>query len=354
MSLKRSRRERIAGRQFALREADGEPAFALFRRAVGKRVRYDASLRALLQRVVADRAGGLQRRIDVAGIEELFALLGMVGPYAGVAIGLQFDAHLDAVGGGLVAGGALRGLRLGQRAQQVLHVVADLVRDHIGLREFAGVAGATVKARFDLTKKRRVEIDAAVARAVERPHRRLREAAAALLRAGEQPQPRRAILLTARPEHFAPGVLGIAQHGCDELTHRVDRRAGAPAGRPVGLLVVRSAADAFRAADQHARIDAGRPADQPELDHGSNAEAAAPAGYTETTAAESATGAAIVLDILAAAEIIPTHSICLRKQQLRSLLKPSAASNVIHFATPLGLLKSRLNRQNLPSRRYCR
>src|ERR1700690_827178 len=67
--------ERIAGRQFALREADGEPVFALLRRAVGKRVRHDASLRVFLQRVVADRAGGLQRRIDVAGIEELFALL---------------------------------------------------------------------------------------------------------------------------------------------------------------------------------------------------------------------------------------------------------------------------------------
>src|SRR5450759_5135527 len=262
MSLKRSRRERIAGRQFALREAGGEPAFALLRRSVGKRVRHDASLRALLQRVVADRAGGLQRGIDVAGIEELFALLGMVGPYAGVAIRLQFDPHLDAVGGGLVAGGALSGLRLGQGAEQVLHVVTDLVRDHIGLREFAGVAGATVKARLDLTKKRRVEIDAAVGRTIKRPHRRLREAAAALLRAGEQPQPRRAVLLSAAPENFAPGVLGIAKHGCDELTHRVGRRAAAPVGRPVWLLVMRDTADEFRAADQDARIDAGSAADQ--------------------------------------------------------------------------------------------
>src|ERR1035441_7282868 len=158
MSLELCRRERIAGRQLALRETGGEPALALLGRAVGKRVRHDAPLRTLLQRVVADRTGGLQRRIDVAGIEELFALLGMVCPYAGVAIRLQFDSHLDTVGGGLVAGGPLRGLRLGQSAEQVLHVVTDLMRDHIGLREFAGVAGATVKARFDLTKKRRVEI----------------------------------------------------------------------------------------------------------------------------------------------------------------------------------------------------
>src|ERR1019366_7633900 len=189
----------------------------------------------------------------------------------------------------------------------VLHVVTDLMRDHIGLREFAGVALATVKARLDLAKKRRVEINAAIARAVERPHRRLREAAAALLRAGEQPQARRAILLAAVPENIAPGILGIAEDGCDELTHRVGRRARAPAGRPVWLLVMRAAADAFRAADQHARIDAGRPADQPKHDYGSNAEPAAPARNTETTAAEAAAGATIVLDIVAAAEIIPTH-----------------------------------------------
>src|SRR5450756_335919 len=308
MSLELCRRERIAGRQLALRETGGEPALALLRRAVGKRVRHDAALSALLQRIVADRTGGLQRRIDVAGIEELFALLGMVCPYAGVAIRLQFDSHLNAVRGGLVAGGPLRGLRLGQSAEQVLHVVTDLMRDHIGLREFAGVALATVKARLDLTKKRHVEIDAPVGRTIKRPHRRLRGAAAALLRAGEQPQPRRSILLAARPENFAPGVLGIAQHGCDELTHRVGRRAGAPAGRPVWLLVARSAADKFRAADQHAGIDAGRPADQPKHDDGSNTEADAAELYAGTTAsAETAAGATIVLDIVAAAEIIPTH-----------------------------------------------
>ena len=232
----------------------------------------------------------------------------MVGPYAGVAIRLQFDSHLDAVGGGLVAGGQLRGLRLGQGAEQVLHVVTDFVRDHIGLREFAGVALATMKARLDLTKKRRVEIDAAVGRTIKRPHRRLREAAAALLRAGEQPQPRRSILLAARPEDFAPGVLGIAQHGCDELTHRVGRRAGAPVGRPIWLLVARAPADKFRAADQHAGIDASRPGDQAEHDHGSNAEPAATARNTETAAAKATAGAAIVLDIVAAAEIVPTHS----------------------------------------------
>src|SRR5476649_633233 len=75
VSLKRCRRESIAGGQFALREAGGEPALALFCRAVGKRVRHDTPLHLFLQRVVADGARGLQRRVDVTGIEKLPALL---------------------------------------------------------------------------------------------------------------------------------------------------------------------------------------------------------------------------------------------------------------------------------------
>ena len=56
----------------------------------------------------------------------------------------------------------------------------------------------------------------------------------------------------------------------------VGRRPGAPGGRLIGLLaMLAAAADKFRAADQDARIDAGRPADQAEHDNGSDAEAAA-------------------------------------------------------------------------------
>ena len=60
-------------------------------------------------------------------------------PDAGEAVGLQLDPHLDAVRLRLAAGRALRLLRLRQDAEQVLHVMADLVRDHIGLRELAGL-----------------------------------------------------------------------------------------------------------------------------------------------------------------------------------------------------------------------
>ena len=58
-------------------------------------------------------------------------------PDAGEAIGLQLDPHLNAVGLGLAARRLLLLLHLRQDAEQVLHVMADLVRDHIGLRELA-------------------------------------------------------------------------------------------------------------------------------------------------------------------------------------------------------------------------
>ena len=65
--------------------------------------------------------------------------LGVVRPHAGEAVGLQLEAHGERVGGRLV-GPLLRGVHLVGEAEQVLHVVADLVGDHVGLGEVA--AGA--------------------------------------------------------------------------------------------------------------------------------------------------------------------------------------------------------------------
>ena len=47
----------------------------------------------------------------------------------------------------------LRALRLVEDAELILHVMADLMRDHISLREFAGLAGAAAEAAFDLAEE---------------------------------------------------------------------------------------------------------------------------------------------------------------------------------------------------------
>ena len=84
-------------------------------------------------------------------------------------------------------------LRLGQDAEQVLHVMADLVRDHVGLRELARLAAdvAAAESGRDLIEERGVEIDLLVGRAIERPHGGLRRAAALSVRSrrGRAPGP---------------------------------------------------------------------------------------------------------------------------------------------------------------------
>src|SRR5262249_32778576 len=134
----------------------------------------------------ADGGGGAQRGLDVPRVDErrlaltLQVLVLAVGPNAGEAVGLQLDLHLDVIGVPLVAGGALRLLRLRQDAEQGLHVVSDVVRDQIGLRELAGLAAdvAAAEAGLDLPEERGVEVDFLVRRTIERPHRALRDAAA--------------------------------------------------------------------------------------------------------------------------------------------------------------------------------
>src|SRR5688572_6199141 len=109
-----SRSEGVAGLHAARLEAGHEPLLTLRRRAVGEAIRHHAALSFLLEHVVADRGRGLQRRLDVAGLQQLPALLGVMRPDTAEAIGLQFDTDLDAVRYHLVARGSLRLLRLRQ------------------------------------------------------------------------------------------------------------------------------------------------------------------------------------------------------------------------------------------------
>src|SRR5690242_2203425 len=132
-------RKRVAAVDRAVLKAGVEPAHALLGRAVGEAVGHHHAARLALQAIVADRRGGLERGVDVAGFEERLLLLLAVRPYAGEAVGLQLDAHLHAVRLGL-RHGVLLLLHCGQDAQQVLHVMPVFVRDHVGLREFARAA----------------------------------------------------------------------------------------------------------------------------------------------------------------------------------------------------------------------
>src|SRR5258706_1531009 len=98
-------------------------------------------------------------------------------PDASITVGLQLERDGIAVRLG-AARGALFGPARGiPGTKQLLHVMADLMRDHIGLRKIPRRA----EARRQLVEELQVEIDALVTRTIERSHRGLTEAA---LRAG--------------------------------------------------------------------------------------------------------------------------------------------------------------------------
>src|ERR1043166_3261285 len=128
--LKRGGRERIAVLRPAGIQAALEPAHALRGRAVREGLRHHAPLRLFLQTVVADRRRGVERLGDIARIE-LVHRAGVVSPYAGIAVGLELHAHRGAVLLGLRA--RARRFHLLERPRQLLHVMADLVRDYVGL-----------------------------------------------------------------------------------------------------------------------------------------------------------------------------------------------------------------------------
>src|SRR5581483_1301980 len=193
---KRSEAERCEGRQrssegvAAVRvaglEAGREPVRALGRGAVRPRLRIDLPLRRLLDAVVADCGGCAQRvlHVGLGDLREIARLLRVRSPDPGEAVRLELALH----------GGARRALPvvadLVEDAEQVLDVVAVLVREDVGLRERAR---ARSEARAQLVEEAEVDVDLLVDGAVERPDVGRRLAAAARGRTGEEHRLRRRV-----------------------------------------------------------------------------------------------------------------------------------------------------------------
>ena len=138
----------------------------------------DLTLRPLLDAVVPDRTGRIDPRIDV-GLGQILDQPGldrMIRPDAGVAVGLQFCAHRASLGPAPLLGPA-------ERAEKILHMVAVLVGNHVGLGERPALGP---EARLQLSEEAEIDVDLLVGRAVERPHLRARGAAARLHRVREE------------------------------------------------------------------------------------------------------------------------------------------------------------------------
>src|SRR5882762_3016782 len=204
-------------------------------------------------------------------------------------------------------------LDLGQHPQQVLYVMADLVGNHIGLRELAGFAFAAAETGLDLAEERGVQVDLLVGRTIEGPHRALRRPAARCLGlALVEDEHRLAIGLAVPLEDVGPFRVNVAENGRDESPDVIAWLAGPPrlpARRLHWLLNVGAAAGKdLGAADQDARIDAEGPADQAQHHNGADPEPAATPRQAEAAAAKPAARfAAAILNIFALFGVVQTH-----------------------------------------------
>src|SRR5262245_30211805 len=157
-------------------------------------------------------------------------------------------------------------------------MMADLVRDHVGLREIA----RRMEAPFHLLVEGKVDVDGAVERAVERTHRGLAHPTSGPRRALEHHQFRPMVSATRRLEDALPDILRIGQH----LAHEagllvVGRTDGILAARQPGNIALtwtraRHVRDLDAAARQERqRIDAKHQADGANDQQRRNADAAA-------------------------------------------------------------------------------
>ena len=244
----------------------------------------------LLQRVVTNFGGGVHGGFDVAVFQNLPCALGVVRPNTGKAIGLQLQLDRQLVVLHLADAPALA-IDLLADAQQVLHVVADFVGNHIRLRKLARRAEFV----FQRLVKAEVDVDLLVGRAIKRAHCRLALAASGRGGTAKQHQLGLLVLGTALAKDIAPDIFGIGQHGGDELPHAVIRR------RTLGgaLLHLRWLATTQQAKDGQ-RIDAKNPAAQQRNNYRSDANTAlASTQHSPTTAA--------VFDVVRGAIAFPFH-----------------------------------------------
>ena len=100
-------------------------------------VRHRVALRLLLQLIIANCRGRIQRFFEIARFKHLSRAIGMIRPHPSQAVGLQFETHRQLVGLDL-ANPLPGGLDLVGYAQQVLYMMADLVGDDVGLAKSPG------------------------------------------------------------------------------------------------------------------------------------------------------------------------------------------------------------------------
>src|SRR5262249_22004017 len=163
-----------------------------------------------------------QGRLDTGGLNEPPLLLRVMRPHAGEAVGLQLDPNLELIGLTLVEA-ALRLLNLRQNTKQILYVVANLVRNHVSLRELAALASniASAETLQEILKECGIEINLPIIGTIERAHGGLGKATCRARGSGEHDQRRAFVGFAGLCENLFPLDFRASKHSRYELTHLI-------------------------------------------------------------------------------------------------------------------------------------
>src|SRR3954465_15933041 len=223
-------RESIALVRRAAIESAPEPARAIRRGTVRERLRRYPTARHLLELVVADGGSRAKALLRIAGLQHLPLRRGMA-PHARIAVGLQLEPDRERV--------TLRRVALHQALhtlalpEHVLHVVSDLVGDHVRLREVSGRS----EAPGQLPVEAQIDVNALVGRTVEGSHLRAGFAAAGSRLVPEEHELRLPVPVDPRAPELLRIVEGPHRHALEGLL----------GGLPLGDLLARRLSGRARA-----------------------------------------------------------------------------------------------------------
>ena len=170
---------------------------------MGKRLGRCPTLCFLLQPVVADGLGQLKTLLQIAILHRVVHGILIVGPDTGVVVGKEFQTHADLIGSHLVGLVHLL-MGLAENAERVLHMVADLVGNDIGIGE--GITLDTQLA-LHLREEGQVDIQFLVTGAIERTYGSRSRATGRVDLIGKQYQRGRLVGTAQFLEHSRPDIL---------------------------------------------------------------------------------------------------------------------------------------------------
>ena len=103
---------------------------------MGPAFRLDLATRHFLQSIVPDGRCCAEPFFEIARLDQVAFTLGVISPDTGITIGLEFHSDRQGISFDL-RHLSLEAMHFFCDAEEILHVMADLMSDHISLREVA-------------------------------------------------------------------------------------------------------------------------------------------------------------------------------------------------------------------------